>query len=89
MFEKWLFMLIVPLMGALNTTRMKQCHTSGKMKPEAQMKSVKKINHCISLLPNFLINFRWASEAINKNSQTKGTLKEVNFHHPLFLTACS
>lgn len=42
MFEQWLFILIAPLMDAVNTTGMKQCHTSGKTKPKAQMKSVKK-----------------------------------------------
>lgn len=55
-----------------------------KTKPKAQMKSAKKkkINHHISLLPNFLINFWWVSEAMNKNVQTKRTLKEGELSSP-------
>lgn len=45
-------------------------------------KCQKKVHHRISLLPNFSINFWWASEAINKNSQIKGTLKGGELSSP-------
>lgn len=41
-----------------------------------------KINHHISLLPNFFINFWWASEAVAKNAPKKRILKggELSSH---------
>lgn len=43
MSEQWHFILIaMPFMDTVNTTRVKQCHTSGKTKLEAQIECIKK-----------------------------------------------
>lgn len=59
------------------------CYRNERQNPMHKWKLSPQINHLISLLPNFLMNFWCASEKRNQNAQTrKGTLKgdELSLH---------